>query len=261
MAKSVLVDLTRCIGCRGCQVACKEWNERRARKTVFRGDYTNPIRLSSDCYTRIRFEEKEAAGGPVWSFVKEQCLHCNNPACVSVCPVGALTKSENGPVVYNYDRCIGCRYCMLSCPFQIPTYEWESARPWVQKCTFCSERIKDGMIPSCVKVCPTTTMLYGEAKEVMAEAKKRLRDNPGKYVNHIYGEKEAGGTSWIYISDRSFEELGFIQNVPQMVLPDLTWAYISKVPALFGVVFTAGMVGWVITRRNEAEAEGKEGGQ
>jgi formate dehydrogenase iron-sulfur subunit len=256
MAKSVLVDLTRCIGCRGCQVACKEWNERAARKTTFKGDYTNPIRLSSDCYTRIRFEEKEEARGPVWSFVKEQCFHCKNPACVSVCPVAALTKSKNGPVVYAYDRCIGCRYCMLACPFQIPTYEWESARPWVQKCSFCSERIKDGMLPSCVKVCPTGTMFYGDDEVVMAEAKKRLKDNPGKYVQHIYGEKEAGGTAWMYISSIPFDELNFRKNVPQMVLPDLTWGYISKVPALFGVVFAAGMVGWVITRRNEAA--GKE---
>lgn len=256
MAKSVLVDLTRCIGCRGCQVACKEWNERAARTTTYKGDYTNPIRLSSDCYTRIRFEEQDEAKGPVWSFVKEQCFHCKNPACVSVCPVAALTKSKAGPVVYHYDRCIGCRYCMLACPFQIPTYEWESARPWVQKCSFCSERISDGMLPACVKVCPTTTMFYGEEEEVMAEAKKRMRDNPGKYVQHIYGEKEAGGTAWIYISSVPFAELNFRMNVPQMVLPDLTWGYIAKVPALFGVVFTAGMVGWVITRRNEAA--GKE---
>ncbi len=115
------------------------------------------------------------------------------------------------------------------------------------------------MVPSCVKVCPTTTMFYGEEGEVMAEAKKRLRDNPGKYVQHIYGEKEAGGTAWMYISSVPFDELNFRKNVPQMVLPDLTWGYISKVPALFGVVFAAGMVGWVITRRNEAA--GKEGSQ
>lgn len=257
MAKSVLVDLTRCIGCRGCQAACKEWNERVARQTSFNGDYSNPTRLSSDCYTRIRFEETTASQEPVWSFVKEQCLHCKNPACVSVCPVAALTKSKNGPVVYNYDRCIGCRYCMLSCPFQIPTYEWESARPWVQKCSFCSERIKDGMIPACIKACPTTTMFYGEDGEVMDEARKRLRQSPGKYVQHIYGEKEAGGTAWIYISSVPFDEIGFRKNVPQVVLPDLTWAYISKVPALFGVVCAAGVASWVITRRNEAA--GKEG--
>lgn len=255
MAKSVLVDLTRCIGCRGCQVACKEWNERSARKTTFHGDYSNPVRLNSDTYTRIRFTEKDENTRPVWSFIKEQCLHCISPACVSVCPVAALTKSANGPVVYNYDRCIGCRYCMLACPFQIPTFEWESARPWVQKCSFCSERIKDGMIPACIKVCPTTTMFYGEYNEVLAEAKQRIAASPSNYVNHIYGEKEAGGTSWIYISNVPFAELGFRRNVSPVVLPDLTWSYIGKVPALFGVVLVAGVGSWIITRRKEAESK------
>ena len=255
MAKSVLVDLTRCIGCRGCQAACKEWNERSARKTTFQGEYSNPVRLNSDTYTRIRFSEMDKGDRPVWSFIKEQCLHCISPACASVCPVGALTKSANGPVVYDYDRCIGCRYCMLACPFQIPTFEWESARPWVQKCSFCSERIKDGMIPACVKVCPTTTMFYGEYNEVLAEAKKRIADNPSKYVKHIYGEKEAGGTSWMYVSNVPFEQLGFRENVPQIILSDLTWSYIKKVPALFGIVFVAGVGSWVITRRKEAETK------
>lgn len=257
MAKSVLVDLTRCIGCRGCQAACKEWNERAARKTTFHGDYSNPVRLNSDTYTRIRFSEKDEMNRPVWSFIKEQCLHCIAPACTSVCPVGALTKTPSGPVVYNYERCIGCRYCMLACPFQIPTFEWESARPWIQKCSFCSERIEDGMIPACIKVCPTTTMFYDEYNVVLAEAKKRIADNPAKYVNHIYGEKEAGGTSWIYISNVPFAELGFKNNVAQAVLPTLTWSYIKKVPALFGVVLVAGAGSWIITRRKEAES--KEG--
>jgi formate dehydrogenase iron-sulfur subunit len=146
---------------------------------------------------------------------------------------------------------------MVACPFRVPTFEWESARPWVQKCSFCSERIKDGLIPACIKVCPTTTMFYGEDKEVLAEARKRIADNPGKYVNHIYGEKEAGGTSWIYISNVPFDQIGFTRNVPQINLSDLTWDYIAKVPALFGIVFVAGIGGWVITRRNEAAS--KEG--
>jgi len=146
MAKSVLVDLTRCTGCRGCQVACKAWNERTARGTVQTGTYENPPALSSDCYTRIRFNEAEAKGAPVWSFVKEQCLHCKEPACVSACPVGALVKTSEGAVSYQFDRCIGCRYCMVACPFEIPKYEWEKTMPWVQKCTFCAERIKDGMV-------------------------------------------------------------------------------------------------------------------
>lgn len=258
MEKAVLVDLTRCIGCRGCQVACKEWNERKARETSFRGDYTNPAKLSSDCYTRIRFVESEKNGRPVWSFVKDQCMHCTNPACVSACPVAALKKTAAGPVVYDYDRCIGCRYCMTACPFHIPKYEWESTEPWVQKCGFCSERIADGMAPACIKTCPTGTLFYDDHDKVVAEAKRRLGAEPGKYVEHIYGMEEVGGTSWMYLSAVPFAELGFNTDLRKEPLPALTWQYISHIPALFGVVFVAGIGAWVITRRNENMK--KEGG-
>jgi formate dehydrogenase iron-sulfur subunit len=230
MAKSVLIDLTRCTGCRGCQVACKEWNERATRKTDLAGDFTNPKELSSDCYTRVRFIESEKSGQPVWSFVKDQCLHCKDPACASACPVGALTKTKEGPVSYNYDKCIGCRYCMVACPFSAPKYEWEQVLPWVQKCSFCAERIKDGLEPACVKTCPTGTLFYGEGDAVLAEAQGRLKKNPGKYVDHIYGKDEAGGTSWMYISGVPFKELGFRMNVPATQLPQLTWAPLSTIP-------------------------------
>ena len=251
MEKGVLVDLTRCIGCRGCQVACKEWNERAARKTSFKGDFTNPVKLSSDCYTNIKFVETEKKGGVGWSFIKNQCMHCKDPACVSVCPVAALQKTAAGPVTYHFDKCIGCRYCMMACPFHIPKYEWESNSPWVQKCSFCSERIADGMEPACTKVCPTGTLYFDDYEKVVAEAKRRLQAESAKYVDHIYGMNEAGGTNWIYISDVPFEELGFNMKVPRIALPSLTWEYISHIPALFGVVFAAGIGAWVITRRNE----------
>ncbi len=256
MAKSVLVDMTRCIGCRGCQAACKEWNERSARQTVMTGNYTNPPDLNSDTFTHIRFIEQEKEGLPVWSFVKNQCLHCKNPACASACPVEALKKTDAGPVTYNFERCIGCRYCILACPFYIPKYEWEKAVPWVRKCTFCSERIKADMTPACIKTCPTGTMLYGEYDDVLKEAKNRISSSPGKYVNHIYGEKEAGGTSWMYLSAVPFDMLGFNTRVPSQELPDLTWAYISKIPSVIGVVLVAGAATWAITRRSQGA--GKE---
>jgi len=251
MAKGVLLDLTRCIGCRACQVACKEWNERSVKKTTLTGNFTNPPELNSETFTHIRYVEQEKEDQPVWSFIKNQCLHCKNPACASVCPVEALKKTEAGPVTYTFERCIGCRYCMLGCPFYIPKYEWEKAVPWVRKCTFCADRIQEGMVPSCIKVCPTNTMLYGEYDDIMKEANSRMANNPGKYVNHIYGKDEAGGTSWIYLSAVPFEGLGFNMNVPNTALPDLTWAYISKIPAVIGVVLTAGAISWAITRRNQ----------
>lgn len=258
MPKGVLVDMTRCIGCRGCQVACKEWNERSVKKTEMYGNFTNPPELNSECYSNIRFVDGEKAGMPVWSFVKNQCLHCENPACASACPVEALKKTKEGPVVYNFDRCIGCRYCMLACPFFIPKYEWEKPVPWVRKCTFCSERMKADLKPACIKTCPTETMLLGEREEVLKEARNRMSTNPGKYVDHIYGEKEAGGTSWIYLSAVPFESLGFNMNVPVLKLPDLTWAYISKIPTVIGAVIVAGAATWAITRRNQNMNKDKE---
>jgi formate dehydrogenase iron-sulfur subunit len=142
---------------------------------------------------------------------------------------------------------------MLACPFYIPKYEWEKVMPWVRKCTFCSERIEASMAPACVKACPTNTMFFGTLDEVSAEAEKRLQQSPDKYVKHIDGKEEAGGTSWIYLSGVPFEALGFNMNVRRIKYPDLTWSYISKIPAVIGVVLTAGVVTWAITRRMNAE--------
>jgi len=207
--------------------------------------------LNSECYTLIRFHELEKDEMPVWSFVKDQCLHCKDPACVSVCPVGALRKTDDGPVTFTYERCIGCRYCMAACPFRIPKYEWESVRPWVQKCSFCPERIRDGMKPACIKACPTGTLQYGEYGAIVAEARNRLKTNSHKYVQHIYGLEEAGGTSWLYISGVPFEQIGFNTNIPSAALPRLAWDYIVHIPALFGFVFVTGLGSWLITRRNQ----------
>ena len=249
MEKSVLVDLTLCIGCRGCQVACKEWNERKASITSFKGDFTNPVKLSSECYTNIRFVETIKQTRPVWNFVKNQCLHCKIPACVSACPVGALTKSALGPVLYSFDKCIGCRYCMLACPFDIPKYEWESTQPWMQKCSFCSELIEEDMLPVCIKTCPTGTLYFDDYDKIVAKAKKRIKDNPQKYVNHIYGLTEAGGTNWIYLSDVSFKQLGFKENIPTIPLPDVTWPFLSAIPGkITGIAVLLSAIAYFRTR-------------
>ena len=248
MPKSVLVDLTRCIGCRGCQVACKSWNEMSVVKTTVTGSFENPPAMSEHCYTRIRYQESEAGGVPVWNFVKEQCLHCKEPACASACPVGALVKTKSGAVTYDFDKCIGCRYCMVACPFEIPKYEWSKAQqPWVKKCTFCAERQADNLTPACVKTCPTGALLFGEAEEVLAVAKQRVAT--GKYNGEIYGEKEAGGTSWIYIADRPFAEIGFNTKVPKEALPPLTWSSLSKIPMeIVGFVAVLGGLAWIRNR-------------
>ncbi len=143
--------------------------------------------------------------------VKVQCMHCEHPACVSACIVGALKKDPKGPVHYDPDVCIGCRYCMIACPFQIPAYEYEKAlTPRVMKCTMCFERtIKNNQVPACVEICPTEAILFGKRKDLLKIAHERIRTNPNRYVDHIYGEYEVGGTSWMYLSNQQFTDIGF----------------------------------------------------
>ena len=253
--KGVLVDLTLCTGCRGCQVACKQWNERAAQKRPqFAGDFTNPVSLSADCYTRIRFVEGEKGGQPAWSFVKDQCLHCKEPACASACPVGALTKTPAGPVAYDFDRCIGCRYCLVACPFGIPKYEWDTTSPWVQKCTFCSERIADGLAPACIKTCPSGALYFDDHGKVVAEAERRIKEGGKRYVPHVFGKEEAGGTNWIYISDVPFDQLGFRTRTPKVSLPSLTWDVLSSIPLKAGgIIALLGAVAYLRNRNADQE--------
>ena len=196
---------------------------------------------------------------PVWSFVKSQCLHCQEPACASVCPVGALRKTAEGPVIYDFEALH--RLPLLHGGLPLPDPEVRvGARllPIVQKCTFCAERIKDGVSPACIKTCPTGTMLFGEREEMLALAKTRLEKGKGKYVPHIYGEKEAGGTSWIYISAVPFAEIwASSTQVPLHALPPLTWNYISKIPYVMGGVLAFGAASWYVTRRKDVQE--KEG--
>ena len=137
-------------------------------------------------------------------------MHCNDPSCVSACIVGALTKQPKGAVIYDAAKCIGCRYCMVACPFQIPAYEYHNAlTPEVRKCTFCFESIKGGELPACVQVCPREVIIFGQKSELLRMARWKIKNNPGKYVDHIYGEHEVGGTSWLYLSSEPFETVGF----------------------------------------------------
>lgn len=222
MANGVLVDITRCIGCRSCQIACKAWHNLEANYNLMNGNLTMPKELNDNNYTLIEFEENKNSN-KTWEFIKKQCFHCKEPACVSACPVGALRKMKNSAVIYDQWLCIGCRYCMVACPFDIPKYEWDTTNPWIRKCDFCDDRIEEGLEPACVKACPMEVMYFDDYKNIVKEAKQRIKNNPDKYINYVYGEKEAGGTSWIYISDKPFEELGFKTNIPKKSYPLFTW--------------------------------------
>ncbi len=261
MSKGVLYDATKCIGCRACQVACKQWNELPAEETINTGTYENPPQLSAYTFTKIRFTELEEDGKFRWVFAKLQCMHCEHPACAEACIVGALKKTPGGPVTYDEGKCIGCRYCMVACPFGIPNFEWDKPLPWIRKCTFCADRQAAGLKPACVTTCPTGALQFGEREELVAEARRRIAASPGEYVDHIYGEKEVGGTSWLYLSPVPFKELGFPNLGSEPVTVNAARAMGAVPPVLLGVAAIMTGIYWLTKRRvriSQAEVGDKE---
>lgn len=258
--KAMLIDVTKCIGCRSCQVSCKSWNDLESEQTELNinNTLTNPAQMSDKTYTIVNFVETEKDGKPVWRFAKKMCMHCTDPACASACFSKAITKRESGAVVYEADNCVGCRYCMLACPWWIPKYEWKEVFPKIQKCRFCIDLLENGKEPACAATCPSA-ITFGDRDEMLSIAKKRLADNPGKYVNHIYGEHEVGGTNVLYLSDVPFEELG-LPTLSAKALPPLTWKSLTKVPYLAGGVGVTMTALYMLTnRKNEVAKVEKEG--
>lgn len=237
LAKAMLIDITKCIGCRLCEQACKQIHH-------FPEEH-EPV-LSATALTVV-----EERGD---KFVRRGCMHCQDPACASACPVGALKKTALGPVVYDAGKCIGCRYCMLACPFQVPRYEWTKLAPYMKKCDMCAERVAAGGITKCAEVCPTGATIFGGRDELLAEAQKRIRENPA-YVNHIYGSEEVGGTSVFFLSDVAFEKLGFVTPPINQPMPVLTAGALSEVPTV--VMVGCGVLSalyWITQRRREVAA-------
>jgi formate dehydrogenase iron-sulfur subunit len=235
--KALLIDTTLCIGCNSCQAACKEANNLpdNEEKT-----------LSPTAYTAL--QEYDGV------FVRRMCQHCDDPTCASVCPVGAFTKTELGPVVYDETKCIGCRYCMQACPFQVPRYEWSSNNPRVRKCILCHDRLAQGLPTACSEACPTGATKFGDRDELLAEALERINAEPDKYVHKIYGQNEVGGTSIFYLSSVPFEQIGFNTKLQTTPMPQLTWNALSKIP---GVVSVGGVmlfgIYWITNRRQEVQ--------
>lgn len=209
-AYSMLNDCTLCIGCRGCQSACKESHEHLGLERT--GDdprYDKPLDINAENLTVIHLYKEN---DDKWTYVKKQCLHCNKPSCVSVCPVAAFEKRDDGVVAYDKYKCIGCRYCLVACPFNAPTFEYGEAFPVVQKCDFCKDiRLAKGEQPVCADVCPRGAIKFGKRGELLKEAKRRIKNNPDRYNTHVYGEKEIGGTSVLFLApkDISFADLGY----------------------------------------------------
>jgi formate dehydrogenase iron-sulfur subunit len=235
--KALLIDITLCIGCNACQTACKEVNHHPLDEEK---------KMSPTAYTAL--DEYDGV------YVRRMCQHCDDPTCASVCPVGAFTKMAEGPVVYDADKCIGCRYCMQACPFQVPRYEWDSTYPRVQKCIMCNERLAQGLPTACSEACPTGATIFGDRDEMLKIAYERIAAEPDKYVNKVYGEKEVGGTSVFFLSSVPFENLGFNTTLQTTPLPQLTWNALSKIP---GIVSVGGVmlfgIWWITSRRAEVQ--------
>jgi Fe-S-cluster-containing dehydrogenase component len=258
-AAAVLVDTTRCVGCRACEAACSEANGLpEPAMTGQDAVFAKTRRSTSTSYTFVnRFAGSE---GTPTRFVKGQCMHCVDPACASACLVKALEKTPEGPVVYHQDRCLGCRYCMVACPFGVPAYQYEKALPYVTKCTFCVERQQQGQAPACATVCPSGALTFGKRKALLDTAKTRIYRDAERYVHHVYGEHEAGGTSWLYITDVPFERLGFNTEVPTRPYTELTWTFLSAVPFVLMLwpPFLMGLYAFSRERREQAHGPDAE---
>lgn len=247
---AILTDTTRCVGCEKCVNACKTENE-------LGPDRPRRWKLRIDGLSSTRFTTLERHPGN--RFVRVQCRHCLEPACVSACIVGALEKTPQGPVIYDSDKCMGCRYCMIACPFSIPRYQWESAVPYVRKCTMCFPRLSQGKIPACVEACDQQATIFGTRDDLLAEAHRRIRDNPGRYVDKVVGQTEVGGTSVLFISDIDLSFVEDNSDVGERPLPELTWAALTKVPPMILAVggLMAGVY-WITGRRMRLAREALE---
>ncbi|MEJ2158643.1 MAG: 4Fe-4S dicluster domain-containing protein [Desulfobacteraceae bacterium] len=246
---AVLHDTTRCIGCRKCEEACNTVNELPAPDKPF--DDLSVLeekrRTTSKAYTVVNQFGAEAP-----TFVKKQCNHCLEPACASACFVKAFTKTPGGAVIYNEDVCVGCRYCMIACPFEIPTYEYdEPFTPRVRKCTLCYPRTAKGLLPGCVEACPTEALVYGKRKALLKVANQRIAQYPDRYIDHIYGEKEMGGTSWLYLTSTPFSEIGMREDLGNTPAPKLTKGALGAVPMVVGLwpVLLTGI--YAVNKRKE----------
>ena len=268
-----LMDLTACVGCRKCEQVCNQVHSLPPPELPF--DDPRPLeskrRPTATAFTivnRYYAGKRDERNHLIPTFVKVQCMHCQDPGCVSACIVGALTKKDNGATHYDASKCIGCRYCMVACPFQIPAYEYSDPLfPRVRKCTFCYERIiKEGGKPACAAICPVEGITFGKRKQILEVARQRLENDPGRYLNRIYGEAEVGGTSWLYISGEPFEKLGFL-DLPGRPIPHLSetiqhgiFTYMWSPLSLFAVL---GGIMWNINRKQitgESETHSKETG-
>ena len=244
----ILVDVTRCTGCNQCVEACAAANQTGSPKYYVQH---SPVGLSDQRWSSI-------VESPDGGFVRKFCRHCLDPACVSVCPVEAMYRTPEGVVLYDSKKCMGCRYCMMACPYGIPRYEWDKTAPLVKKCTLCYNRLQQDQLPACVEACPEKVLTFGERSELISLAKQRIQESSGVYIKKIYGLEQVGGTAVMYISHVPLEFLGYHHAPIEKPMPELTGEWLGKVPGItFGVAGVMTGLFWIIERRIQAEQRQK----
>lgn len=254
MTKAMLIDISKCMGCRGCQVACKQWNQLPAEDTRHTGTYENPPRFTAHTWTKIGFQEYTTEdGADTWIFTKLGCMHCSDAACMKACPAGAISHTEFGTVHIDEKKCIGCNYCIASCPFNVVGFD--QAANLAKKCTFCYDRISAGEIPACAKTCPTEAIIYGDRNDMINIAQNRvseLRSNDFPRAE-MYGLEELDGLGMMYIlTEGKSDSMSkyALPEAPSVPLSTEIWNYIFK-PVRVVLVAALAFALWI--NRNESK--------
>ena len=250
--QGMLYDSTKCIGCRACERVCaKTYNLPEPKDEMKAGVIRNTTETQRTAISNCITSKGEVFG-------KKQCMHCNEPACTAACLTQAMYKTKEGPVIWRGDKCMGCRYCMVSCPFDVPKFEFHSANPKIQKCDLCYDRIKSGKIPACAEACPADALTFGTRRELIAEARKRIFESPKDYINQIFGEEVAGGTGLLYLSPAPFNELGLNTKLQNSSYPALTKGFLYSVPSVDVLLPPLLLAIYEATKNNNSKEEDHE---
>ena len=248
----ILVDTTRCVGCQSCTEACAKANNLSEPDldAIDEGIERNTSEIQWTLVNKFEVNEEEI-------FVKKQCMHCNQPACATACPTKALIKTEEGPVIWRADKCMGCRFCMVSCPFDMPKFEYDSPNPKIQKCRMCFERLQEGEDPACVSECPEEGIVFGMRRDLIKEARNRIYENPDLYHDHIYGEHEVGGTGYLYLSSVPYEQIGMKTDLGSTPYPEYTKYFMYSVPVVLTLWPAFLLALNKATKRDETDSQGE----
>ena len=249
MEKAMLIDVTKCIGCRGCQVACKEWNDLPGESTTNRGTYQNPPDLSAQTWNLITFKEIQEDGQGRWLFRKHQCMHCTHANCVELCPTGAA-HHEGEFVIFDQEKCIGCGTCVYACSFGVPHVDEVSNKS--KKCFFCIDRVSNGREPACAKACPTGAVQFGGRDTLLELGRARVEELKvkGRYEARLYGEKELEGLHSIYVLDRPASVYG-LPEAPKAETSSALLFDLAEAGIMVPTMIALSSLRWLSQRREE----------